>query len=113
MPIKPQSEIINEETAEWDLVAEARTKVIFDTDGDVFEGTYEGPEQIPDPNTGEIYEYLNFRKGDDGYTTSANYQLARAFSNVTPGTYVRITRLGQSSVAKGFMTNFKVQARRS
>jgi hypothetical protein len=100
-------------TDEWETVAEARTKIIFDTDGDVFEGYYEGPEVIIDPNTGEAYQYLNFRKeSGDGFTTSSNYQLCRAFETMPEGTFIRIVRLSESKVAKGTMTNFRVQTRK-
>jgi hypothetical protein len=100
---------------QWETIAEHRTKMIFDTDGDEFRGTYEGFEHITDPNTGEVYEYANFRN-DDGepLTTSASYQLKRALTNVTPGKYVRLIRTGQTDMGKNKapMTNFKVMVRK-
>ena len=67
------------EDEQWETIAEHRTKMIFDTDGDEFRGMYEGFEHITDPNTGEVYEYANFRN-DDGepLTTSASYQIKRS-----------------------------------
>jgi hypothetical protein len=98
---------------EWEIAAEARTKMSFDTDGDVWEGFFEGFETIIDPNTGEEYQYINFRDAaGDGYTTSANYQLSRAFGRISQGTYCRIIRLSETKVAKGNMINFKVLTRR-
>lgn len=114
MQPKPQTTPATDTADEWETVAEARTKMLFDTDGDEFIGFYEGPELIEDPNTGEAYEYLNFRNDDGaGVTTPANYQLGRAFGDMPTGSYVKITRLGTSKTDKGTMTNFKVQRRRS
>jgi hypothetical protein len=93
-------------------VSEARIKMTFNEDGDVWEGFYEGPETVIDPNTGEEYPYLTFRDlAGDGYTVSASYQLATAFAAIAPGTYARITRTGTTPVKRGLMTNFKVQTR--
>lgn len=101
------------EKEQWETVAEARSKLIFDTDGDEWEGVFEGPEIIVDPNTGEEYPYLNFR-GNDGeaYTTSSSYQLSRAFEKIPVGTYSKIIRKSSIKVAKGDMINFKVQIRK-
>jgi hypothetical protein len=96
----------------WTTVAEARTKIVFDTDGDVFAGFFDGPEEITNPNTGEVYDYLNFRNDTGAYTVSATYQLGRAFASIPVGTLVRITRLSESPVKTGMMTNFKVEVAR-
>ena len=101
---------------EWETVAEQRSRIVFDEDGDTWTGTYEGVQEVPDPeNAGEFFTYLNFR-GDDneGYQMSASYMLRKAFinGNIPAGTYVKITRTGTTAAKHGTMTNFKVQTRR-
>jgi hypothetical protein len=100
----------------WETVAETRTKIIFDTDGDQFTGAWEGLENITDPNTGEVYEYLNFREAGTNLpvTTSAGYALKSGLANVATGSIVRITRTGQTDMGKGKnpMNNFKVEVKR-
>jgi len=106
MANKPQDE-------EWTTVAEARSRIVFDTIGDVWEGYYEGPETVHDDVKNEDYEYLDFRdQAGDGFMASASYQLSRAFTDIPVGTYVRMTVLGFTETRNGRMTNFKVQARR-
>lgn len=109
MPAAPKTPATDEQ--QWETVAEARTKVIFDEDGDVLTAVWEGFEEITDPNTGEIYLYANFREDDQPVTTSAGYQLKRALDKVPVGKLVRLTRTGSTEVAKGKnpMTDFKVQ----
>lgn len=108
MPAKPEAT-----AEEWVTVAEARTKIIFDTDGDEWEGWFEGFEDITNPNTGEIYIYLNFHGPDDkAYTTSGSYQLEKAFRAIEPGTYCRMTRLSTTKTAHGDMIDFKIQVRK-
>ena len=100
------------EEDEWETVAEARSKMLFDTDGDVYVGIWEGFEDIIDPNTSEVYRYANFRDDDNGpVTTSAGYQLERALKEVPTGKRVKITRTGSTDMGKGKnpMTDFKVQ----
>jgi hypothetical protein len=101
---------------EWETVAETRTKIIFDTDGDQFTGQWEGFQNITDPNTGEVYEYANFREAGTGLpvTTSASYQLKAGLVDVPLQSMVRITRTGTTDMGKGKnpMNNFKVQVKR-
>jgi hypothetical protein len=97
---------------EWETVAEARSKMIFDTDGDEYVGTWEGFDTITDPNTDEKYLYANFRNADGTpVTTSASYQLERGLQSVPVGKRVKLTRTGQTDMGKGKnpMTNFKIQ----
>lgn len=100
----------------WETVAETRTKIIFDTDGDEFTGTWEGFQNITDPNTGEVYEYANFREAGTELpvTTSASYQLKAGLAGVPTGTLTRLTRTGTTDMGKGKnpMNNFKVQVKR-
>jgi len=101
---------------EWETQYETRTKIIFDTDGDEFTGEWQGFENITDPNTGEVYEYANFRENGTGLpvTTSASYALKAGLLNVPIGKQVRLTRTGQTDMGKGKnpMNNFKVQVKR-
>jgi hypothetical protein len=97
----------------FETVAEARTKMQFDADGDVWEGYWEGFATVTDPNTEEEYEYMNFRdEAGDGYQVSASYQLKRAFADIPTGMYSRIQRLSVTSTKRGNMINFRVQVRR-
>lgn len=98
----------------WETVAETRMKMRFDTDGDVFEGTWEGFEQITDPNTGDGYLYCNFRSEERGAVTcSASYQLKQGLEKVPVGKYVRVIRTGTTEMAKGnAMVNFTIQVRK-
>lgn len=101
---------------EWETVAEARTKMIFDTDGDEYVGTWEGFEDIIDPNTHDVYKYANFRDADGTpKTTSAGYQLERGLKDVPHGKRVKLTRTGQTDMGKGKnpMTDFKIQVSKS
>lgn len=104
------------ETDEWETVAEARSKMIFDTDGDTYTGVWEGFEVITDPNTGEEYLYANFRNAESGpTTTSAGYQLKRALEKIDPGRTVRLIRTGSTVVDKNKnpMTDFKVLVKKN
>lgn len=95
------------------VVQEARTKMIFDTDGDVWTGVWEGFEIIVDPNTGEEYLYCNFRQDGTPYTTSAGYQLKQGLEKVTVGHTVRLTRTGSTVIDKNKapMTDFKIESK--
>ena len=106
MPSKAENE-------QWETVAEARNRIVFDADGDVWEGYFEGGQTVHDDAKDEDYEYLNFRdEAGDGYMVSKSYQLGKATDELPVGTYVRITRTGTTVTRNGTMTNFKVQARR-
>lgn len=86
----------------WNVVSEPRTKIVFDTIGDEWEGFYEGPETIIDPNTGEEMEYLNFRdQHGEAFTISAGYDLKRAFERVSQGTYSKIILVSMVPSKKG------------
>ncbi len=104
------------ETDEWEVVAEARSKMLFDTDGDQYIGVWEGFEDIIDPNTGDVYKYANFRNDETGpVTTSASYQLERGLKDVPHGRTVRLTRTGQTDMgkAKNPMNDFKIEVKKS
>lgn len=112
-PVTPPVKTSDED--EWETVAEARSKMLFDTDGDEYIGVWEGFEIIVDPNTSEKYTYANFRDDDNGpVTTSAGYQLSRALESVPTGKTVRIKRTGQTSMGtnKNPMTDFKVDVKK-
>lgn len=90
----------SEET--WNVVSEPRTKIVFDTIGDEWEGFYEGLEVIVDPNTEEDMEYLNFRDSNgEAFTISAGYDLKRAFEKVPVGTYSKIILVNTVPSKKG------------
>lgn len=97
---------------EWTTVQEeSATRIVFDTIGDVFIGTFQGLEEIPHPQTGEIMGYLMFR-GTDGelYSTSASWKLTRAFEKVSPGDKVRITYIKDVETGRGLnpMKDYRV-----
>lgn len=88
---------------EWTTVQEeSATRIIFDTIGDQFIGTFLGLESIPHPETGEAMDYLMFR-GTDGelYSTSAGYKLTEACKKVQPGQMVRITYVKEVPIGPG------------
>ena len=86
----------------WNVVSEPRTKIVFDTIGDEWEGFYEGPETIIDPNTDQEMEYLNFRDATgEAFTISAGYDLKRAFERVAQGTYSKIILVNTVPSKKG------------
>lgn len=90
------------DSEEWNVVSEPRTKIVFDTIGDEWEGFYEGPETITDPNTDEPMEYLNFRDSNgEAFTISAGYDLKRAFEKVAVGTYAKIILVNTVPSKKG------------
>jgi hypothetical protein len=78
----------------WQTVAdENATRIVFDTIGDEFIGTYLGHDLV----NGE-YDYLMFRGTDDKlYSTSCGWKLGEAFGTVdeagkiAEGSMVRIT----------------------
>lgn len=102
---------------EFELVSETRGKLQMDEDGDTFTATWEGFEDItdpnPDPKTGEhpVYTYANFRNNELGaFAMSASYQLKQHMEKVDPGTRVRVTRTGSTPMSKGNpMIHFRIE----
>jgi hypothetical protein len=87
--------------SDWQTISEAApTRISFDTDGDVFIGTYEGEKEIAPPNMDAFSVYL-FHAADgnegleDGELVAINqyYDLQEAMSKVSPGTLCRIERV--------------------
>lgn len=77
---------------EWTTVSEDETdeiKIVFDTIGDEFVGTYIGPRVI-ETEDGKFTQY-RFKVGDEVYFTNAGYSLMRGMQKVQPGSRVRIT----------------------
>ena len=105
----------NENDEEFELVSETRGKLQFDEDGDQFTGTWEGFEDIIDPNTEEVYVYANFRNAEFGaVAVSASYQLKTRMEGVPQGSRVRITRTGSTPMKKGNpMIHFRVEVARA
>lgn len=103
----------NRDSDGWELAAEARTKINWNTENlpDKFTAIWEGFEDITDPNTEEVYKYANFRKDDEGFTVAAGYQLTQGLEGIPIGNEVQLTLLSVSKVAKGNMNNFRIQHR--
>lgn len=105
--------------SEWETVDEgSRLRVAFDTVGDMFEGVYEGEEEITFPD-GETGKYLNFRGGTpdavagEPCAISATYQLARTFTAIPKGAHCRIILRSETPVRQGNpLKNFVVQVRK-
>lgn len=100
---------------EWETVArESGTRIVFDTVGDVFVGTFLGSEHVVPDKGGEEFDMFNF-KGPDGelYSINHSYKLVRAMSQVQEGQMCRITlcRLidvkGQPSPMKDFRVDVR------
>lgn len=100
----------------WEVIAEPRSTIEFDTIGDEWEGYYEGTGLVPDPNTGEEYTYLHFRDGaGEAFQMSASYDLTRTFidGKMPEGTYCRLTLVELKPRPKGnALKLFKVQVRK-
>jgi hypothetical protein len=80
----------------------------FDTDGDTMEGTFTGTEHIP---YDEGFDTYNFMRRDGSYwSTAASGGLRAAMKQVSPGTYVKLTRTGTQDTGKSSpMVTFRVQ----
>jgi hypothetical protein len=88
--------------SEWDVASEPRSTIITETIGDEWEGFYEGPATIHNDETGEDYEYLNFRdSAGDPYQISASYDLKRAYGNIPQGTYTKFVLVDLKARPKG------------
>jgi hypothetical protein len=104
---------------EWETIDEgSRLRVAFDTIGDLFEGIYEGEEEITFPD-GETGKYLNFRGvvpdevNGQPCAVSATYQLAKSFTSVPKGSHCRIILRSETAVRQGNpLKNFVVQIKR-
>lgn len=113
MASKPVNTEAAPEAEEWETVSENRSRIVFDTIGDTWQGFFEGRGDITDSNTGEEYPYLNFRDdAGDGFMVSASYQLIRAFETIPAGSYCRLLVTGFTDTKNGKMTNFKVSVRK-
>jgi hypothetical protein len=98
----------NWDEVQWvTVVEEAGTQIVFDTTGDAFVGMFTGKRIAQ--NDDEDFTILSFR-GTDGqaYQTNAGWKLREGFSDITPGTIVRIEYVkdvkipGQPSDMKDF-----------
>lgn len=91
---------------------ESPDRIIFDTFGDQFVGTYVGPQMV-DLGDDEEGKYLVFRQQEDQhlYMMSASYKLDRAFAEISPGALCRITYVKDIEVGNGRnpMKDFKVE----
>jgi hypothetical protein len=65
------------------------TKIVFDTIGDEFVGTYLGMREVDGGENGR-YKQARFAVGDDLYFTNANYSLRNGLKDVRPGTLTRV-----------------------
>lgn len=78
---------------EWTVVSEgtavAETKMVFESFGDCFVGTYLGMREIPSPE-GAYYQ-ARFEADGEKYFTNANYSLRDGLSKVRNGSRVRVT----------------------
>ena len=101
--------------AQWKTISEDEvdeTKIVFDTVGDIFIGRYLGQRTLS--NSDGNYTQLRFQ-GEDGvhYFTNANYSLMKSFTDMRPGTTVRITFVSEKDVGqRSPMRVFRVDTRR-
>lgn len=100
---------------EWEEVSgESPDRIIFDTVGDQFIGTFVGFDII---NAGdEPFEVILLESREDGklYQTSASYKLAQGIRKATPGQVVRITYVKDVPMGPGRndMKDFTVDVKR-
>jgi hypothetical protein len=92
--------------------SEPETKMVFDTIGDQFTGTYLGMRQ----QTNDNGNYQQARFSDDAgeiYFTNAGYSLRNGLRDVSAGTKVRITFSSESDTGQANpMRNFTVEVAR-
>jgi hypothetical protein len=91
---------------QWDQATEeSPDRIIFDTVGDTFVGTYEGRTTISNPK-GDDFDQLLFRGLDHHlYAISPSYKLNIAFQEIKIGTmskmvYLKDIDVGQASPMK-------------
>lgn len=68
---------------------EPETKIVFDTFGDTFTGTYLGMRSIT--NDQGSYQQARFQTDDGIFFTNANYSLKEGLKSVRTGTITRVT----------------------
>jgi hypothetical protein len=98
------------DAAQWTTVSEdteEEIKIIFDTIGDEFIGTYLGTRTLT--NNDEQYVQFRFRGSDNGetYFTNGSHSLRQGMSTVRPGqlckiTYAKDIDTGQESPMRSF-----------
>jgi hypothetical protein len=97
---------------EWETVAEASpTRVIFDTIGDEFVGTYKGVTHIdPDNGKDDPFDVLVFEGTDGELYSMSGTKLMKEFSKIEPGRLARITYVKDLPSGKGNpFKDFKVE----
>jgi len=109
MPAKPVTD-----EGGWKTVSETEVdenKIVFDTIGDVFIGTYLGDRTVT--NADGSYRQFRFRGTDDGvYFVNANYSLQRGMENVRVGRMCRLTYIEDKDVGqRSPLRIFKVDVR--
>lgn len=85
-------DVKQEAAEEWRRVSEEETdeiKIVFDTIGDEFIGTYIGHRVIENEN-GKFTQY-RFSVGTETYFTNAGHSLMQGMSHVIKGNRVRVT----------------------
>lgn len=95
---------------QWDTVSapeqtKPQSKIVFDTVGDEFTGTYKGLREIPSQE-GNYIQYI-FEKDGDEFFTNSNYSMREGMAKVRRGSLVRLTftdemDTGQASLMKLF-----------
>ena len=93
---------------QWSTVSEeSPTKIVFDTIGDVFTGTFKGKLHIEPPDGEDPFDVLTFRDDAGEFCSMGGYKLMQAFEEIPRETYCRITYVknvdtGQPSPMKDF-----------
>lgn len=103
-----------DQETQWETIAEeSGTRIIFDTIGDQFEGTYLATTLI-EPDGSEAFKQQRFRGADGGiYVTNGGYKLREAFDEIPGGAYVRITYVADIDVGRSApMKDFRVETRK-
>jgi hypothetical protein len=91
--------------------AEPEIKIVFDTIGDSFTGTYLGSRTM-DNQDGSYIQY-RFEKDNEIYFVNANYNLRQGFKTVRAGSKVRITYTDDLDTGQASpMRCFKVEVAR-
>lgn len=98
---------------EWtDVGSETPTRVVFDTIGDEFIGTYNERRTIT-PNESDPFDILVFTGTDGNLYSMSGFKLLQTFEDIDPGTQCRILYTKDVPI-KGQvspMKDFKVQVK--
>lgn len=99
----------------WEVVREETpARVLFDTVGDQFVGTYEREMHVIPENGSDEFDLFVFRVDQGPVAVNSSYSIRDGLRDVPPGTTVRITYVKDIDTGKDSpMKDFRVEVKRS